>query len=115
MTMKMVNIFQAKAGLSQLIDAVGAGERVVICNRNRPVAELIRVSATRTAPRPIGGARGQFSVPPAFFEPLPDEVIDTFYPGAALIKGRAAEVAERGPGHRKVRARARRIPRRTRR
>ena len=29
-------------------------------------------------PRPVGLARGVLSVPAAFFEPLPDEVVDGF-------------------------------------
>jgi hypothetical protein len=40
MTMIMVNIFEAKAKLSEYLEAVARGERVLICNRNRPVAEL---------------------------------------------------------------------------
>ncbi|MEW5983482.1 MAG: type II toxin-antitoxin system prevent-host-death family antitoxin [Acidobacteriota bacterium] len=77
-----VNIYEAKARLSELVEAVESGERVTICRRNRPVAELVRVGAGRKEPRPIGGARGQFVVPSAFFEPLPDAVIETFYPDA---------------------------------
>ena len=30
----------------------------------------------RTAPRPIGGAKGTFTVPPSFFEPLPEDMMD---------------------------------------
>jgi len=78
MTMKKVNIFEAKARLSECIDAVQRGERVVICRRNQPVAELRAITATRTTPRPLGGAKG-LDVPDAFFEPLPDDVVDTFY------------------------------------
>jgi antitoxin (DNA-binding transcriptional repressor) of toxin-antitoxin stability system len=77
MTMKKVNIFEAKARLSECIDAVHRGEQVVICRRNRPVAELRAIGASRTAPRPVGGAKG-LAIPDAFFEPLPDEVIEVF-------------------------------------
>jgi hypothetical protein len=31
-----------------------------------------------TAKRPIGLAKGTFQVPPSFFEPLPEEILDTF-------------------------------------
>jgi antitoxin (DNA-binding transcriptional repressor) of toxin-antitoxin stability system len=54
------------------------GERVLICKRNRPVAELHAVESARTAPRPIGLGRGQVTVPPAFFDPLPEEMLDAF-------------------------------------
>ncbi len=40
--MRTVNLAEAKAGLSALLDAVEAGEEVVITRRGRPVARLIR-------------------------------------------------------------------------
>lgn len=95
--MKKVNIFEAKARLSEFLDAVEAGERVVICKRNRPVAELTKVEATRTAARPVGGAMGQFAVPAAFFDPLPDEILESFYPAAYGPARQSMLVAERGP------------------
>jgi prevent-host-death family protein len=79
MTMKKVNIFEVKARLSEYIDAVERGERVLICRRNRPVAELRAVASVRSKPRPIGGAKGRLTVPPTFFEPLPDEMTRAFY------------------------------------
>lgn len=78
MTMIMVNIFEAKAKLSEFLNLAARGERVVICKRNRPVAELHGVLSARTEPRPIGLARGHVSVPDAFFESLPDEMLDAF-------------------------------------
>jgi antitoxin (DNA-binding transcriptional repressor) of toxin-antitoxin stability system len=92
-TMIRVNIFEAKAKLSEYLDRVGKGERIVICKRNHPVAELRRVEAARTAPRPIGGLKGTFVVPASFFEPLPDAVIDSFYPGGDPV-ARTVKVAE---------------------
>lgn len=75
-----VNIFEAKARLSELVDAAQAGTPVTICRRNRPVAQLVSVTAARTAERPVGGARGDVFLSPAFFDPLPESVIETFYP-----------------------------------
>jgi antitoxin (DNA-binding transcriptional repressor) of toxin-antitoxin stability system len=40
--MRTVNLAEAKAGLSALLDAVEAGEEVVITRRGRPVARVIR-------------------------------------------------------------------------
>ena len=40
--MRRVNLAEAKAGLSALLDAVEAGEEVVITRRGRSVARLIR-------------------------------------------------------------------------
>jgi len=67
-----VNVYEAKTHLSRYLARVAAGETVLLCNRNVPVAEIRPVPARRRTRRPIGLARGQFEVPPAFFEPLPE-------------------------------------------
>src|SRR5688572_16417926 len=72
MTMIMVNIFEVKAKLSEYLDAVSRGERVMICKRNRPIAELRPVDAAPAARR-LGTAPGSVTLPPSFFEPLPDD------------------------------------------
>lgn len=91
-----VNIHEAKARFSHYLAQVAAGESVVICKHNRPVAELRPVAATRLAPRPFGLAAGSFEVPDSFFEPLPDEDVDAFY-GAEAAEGESAmRVAESG-------------------
>jgi prevent-host-death family protein len=77
MTMFKVNIHEAKARLSEFVDAVERGERVVICRRNRPVAELRPAAAIRTTPRPLGAA-SPLDLPPSFFEPLPTDFLDAF-------------------------------------
>ncbi len=93
MTMIVVNINEVKAKLSEYLEAVARGERVLICKRNRPVAELCPVATTRTMPRPTGGAKGQVIVPPSFFEPLPDDLLDAFEgkPSPAAVVSRVAE------------------------
>jgi antitoxin (DNA-binding transcriptional repressor) of toxin-antitoxin stability system len=73
-----INIHEAKAHLSRYLERVEAGETVVICRRNVPVAEMRPLPAKPQTPRPIGLDRGQFSVGPEFFEPLPDELLDLF-------------------------------------
>jgi prevent-host-death family protein len=97
MTMIMVNINEAKAKLSEYLDAVERGERVMICKRNRPVAELKGVPvAVAITPRPIGGVSG-IVMPPSFFDPLPDELLDAFE--GRPLQRRASRVAERSPAY----------------
>jgi prevent-host-death family protein len=93
MTMIMVNIFEMKAKLSEYLEAVGRGERVVICKRNRPVAEL-RPIAEQPPVRRLGAAVGAVTLPPSFFEPLPDDLLDAFE-GGPLSTGHLSKAAER--------------------
>ena len=86
MTMIVINIHEAKAKLSEYLDAVAKGERVMICKRNHPVAELRAVEQKRTEPRQIGGGPYQFDIPDSFFEPMPDEVLDAFESGPLFCR-----------------------------
>jgi len=86
MTMIVVNIHEAKAKLSEFLEAVASGERVLICKRNQPIAELRAIEQKRTEPRPLGLGKGTFSIPPSFFEPMPDEWLDEFYNGPIFPK-----------------------------
>lgn len=72
--MRQVNIHEAKTHLSRLI---AEGQEVVIARYGEPVARLvpIRPPASRRVP---GSAKGKFEVPPEFFAPLPDEILDAF-------------------------------------
>jgi prevent-host-death family protein len=75
--MKKVNIYEAKVHLSALVDRVAEGETVLICRRNVPAAELRPIAKPRRTRRPIGLVPG-FTVPPSFFEPLPEELVAAF-------------------------------------
>ena len=76
--MDRINIYEAKRHLSRYLARVRAGETLILCNRNVPVAELRPVAQARKDPRPLGLCAGQFTVPDAFFNPLPDELLDLF-------------------------------------
>ena len=106
MTMIVVNIHEAKAKLSEYLDAVAKGERVMICKRNQPVAELRAVEQKRTEPRQIGGGPYQFDIPDSFFEPMPDEFLDAFesgpiFPSSAPAPSRVAETRPKYAGSRR--------------
>jgi antitoxin (DNA-binding transcriptional repressor) of toxin-antitoxin stability system len=73
-----VNIHDAKTNLSRYLAELKPGDVLVLCNRNRPVAEL-RTLKKKIAREPrIGVAKGEFEVPDSFFEPLPDEILKAF-------------------------------------
>lgn len=75
--MKKININEAKSQLSAYLRKVKRGERLVICRRNRPVAELVPLTEDRR-PRAIGLAKGLFVVPEDILAPLPENVLDDF-------------------------------------
>ncbi len=73
-----LNIHEAKTHLSRYLERVRKGETIILCKRNTPIAEIRPLPAARTKKRPIGLAREELTVPPSFFEPLPEELIDGF-------------------------------------
>lgn len=78
MTMIKLNIHEAKTHLSKYLAKLKAGERILLCKRNQPVAQITALPELLMRPRPIGLAKGSFTVPRSFFKPLPDELLDAF-------------------------------------
>lgn len=80
LTMIRVNVAEAKAHLSEYLDKLEGGQTdvVVLCRRNEPIAEIRPIPRAEEKPRPVGRAKGTFSVPKTFFEPLPDEFVAAF-------------------------------------
>jgi prevent-host-death family protein len=64
-----VNVHEAKAQLSELLERAVRGEEVVIAKRGKPFVRLVRVEDQ--TPRRPGIANGRLT--DAFFEPLPDD------------------------------------------
>jgi antitoxin (DNA-binding transcriptional repressor) of toxin-antitoxin stability system len=79
-----LNMHEAKTHLSRYVAQLQDGETILLCRRNEPVAEIRALPRARDKPRPIGLARGQFTVPDSFFEPLPHDIIESFEGGTVL-------------------------------
>ena len=73
--MKTINIHEAKTHLSRLLEAVEAGEELVIARAGKPIAKLIPF---KSKPRRPGGLKGKIRVHEDFDEPLPDEIAASF-------------------------------------
>jgi prevent-host-death family protein len=73
--MKIMNVHQAKTELSRLLEAVEAGEDVIIARAGVPVARLVPVPAD---PRVPGRLAGQIRVGKDFDAPLPVGLVDAF-------------------------------------
>ena len=68
---RYVNIAEAKARLSELVEKAASGEEIVIARDHRPVARLVPVGRGR-APRTPGSAKGQVWIAPDFGDTPPD-------------------------------------------
>jgi prevent-host-death family protein len=71
-----VSIHAAKTHLSRLIARAEAGEEIIIARGRKPVVKLVGI-----APKPKrapGRLKGQVSIGPEFFEPLPPEELDAW-------------------------------------
>lgn len=76
-----VGVGEAKARLSELLDRVEAGERIVVTRRGTPIAVLgpyTEGSMGRAAA--LGNAAGLVEVGDDFDEPLPDDIAAAFTP-----------------------------------
>jgi antitoxin (DNA-binding transcriptional repressor) of toxin-antitoxin stability system len=75
--MKLVNIYEAKTRLSQLVEEAAAGRDVVIARAGRPVARLTRLVGTG-GKRRLGLLDGRFRIPDDFNRPLAEDVLRAF-------------------------------------
>jgi len=75
--MKIVNIYDAKTRLSQLLREVAAGEDVVIAKDGTPLARLVPFDAEGEY-RELGFAEGRITVSDDFDAPLPPDLLEAF-------------------------------------
>lgn len=68
----VVTVHQAKTNLSQLLKKANDGEEVIIARGSQPVARLVPFGEINGKRQP-GALKGQLTVGPEFFEPLPDD------------------------------------------
>ncbi len=78
-----INVVEAKAKLSALLDAAERGEDVVIARAGVPVARLVAMEAERPAPRLLGvlkrmGYKGDADN--MVFAPEPADALDSAFP-----------------------------------
>jgi len=76
--MLKLNIHEAKTHLSRYLARLPEEERIILCKRNVPIAEIRPLAPEEKSKRPVGLARGKFKVTEDFFGPLPEEILDAF-------------------------------------
>jgi prevent-host-death family protein len=77
---KAVNIYEAKAHLSELVDRAAQGEEIILAKAGKPRARLVPLAA-RAARRRPGLGRGKVWVAEDFDAQLPEGVLAAFRGG----------------------------------
>ena len=72
----IINVSEAKANLSKLIDKAYHGEKIVIAKNNLPLVDLI--PHVPEGKRKLGLLAGQFTIPDDFIDE-DNEINDMFY------------------------------------
>ncbi len=71
-----VNIYEAKAQLSKLVEAAENGEEVIIAHSGKPRVRLVPITTKGT--RRLGIDKGVYQVPDDFDAPLSADLLDDF-------------------------------------
>lgn len=74
---RIVNVYEAKTRLSELVERAARGEEIVIAKAGTPRARLVPLPAAKT-PRVPGGWEGNVWVADDFDEPLPPDTLAGF-------------------------------------
>jgi antitoxin (DNA-binding transcriptional repressor) of toxin-antitoxin stability system len=81
--MTKININEAKSKLSYYSKRVKMGETIILCDRNRPFAEIRPLhGAIAPKKRELGQMKGQCPVPDSFFDA--DELITADFAGEII-------------------------------
>jgi antitoxin (DNA-binding transcriptional repressor) of toxin-antitoxin stability system len=67
----MIHVNQDKTHLSRYARRIRQGERFILCDRNKPFAEIRPLPTDSSGRRPFGQARGRIHVPDDFNDPVP--------------------------------------------
>lgn len=73
-----INVHEAKTHLSAYLARLEAGEKIVLCRRNKPIAEICPLPPGARKPRQLGVGGRTATLCPSFFEPLPKHLLDLF-------------------------------------
>ena len=77
--MTQINVQEAKTHLSRYLDQVEAGEVIVLCRHNQPIAELRAVQPTVVKPMRVAGLlKGQVHWDADAFSPMTLEEVAEF-------------------------------------
>jgi prevent-host-death family protein len=69
--MRPVNIYEAKARFSQLVDKAASGEDVVVCRNGEPIVRITRLEDGKKQRIKFGVLKGKLEIAADFDAPLP--------------------------------------------
>jgi antitoxin (DNA-binding transcriptional repressor) of toxin-antitoxin stability system len=75
--MTQVNMHEAKTHLSSLVERAWAGEDIFLARAGKRRAKII--PAVEEEDRVFGYAKGEFTVPDSFFDPMSEEDLALWY------------------------------------
>ncbi|MQA89224.1 MAG: type II toxin-antitoxin system prevent-host-death family antitoxin [Gemmatimonas sp.] len=81
---KIVNLYQAKTQLSQLVKEASAGEEIIIAKGGKPAARLVALAVSKQ-PRKPGGWEGQVWMAEDFDEEVSVDELGAWYGQTPLI------------------------------
>jgi antitoxin (DNA-binding transcriptional repressor) of toxin-antitoxin stability system len=77
-----VSVVEAKNKLPLLIKQAESGERVTICRRGEPVADLVRSTAPGSRKRKFGTMKDKnWEIDPDWWKPMTEEETEAFLAG----------------------------------
>ncbi len=76
--MKQLNLHEAKAKLSRLVDQAARGKSIIIAKSGTPVAKLGPIDEGKAKKIKFGFMKGEIKIADDFDAPLPDEILKTF-------------------------------------
>ena len=74
-----VSVDEAKTRFLEMLERLSIGEEVIITDFGEPIAKLVPIRAAAKKRRILGSAKGEFTVPDDFNDPLPKDIEDEFY------------------------------------
>jgi prevent-host-death family protein len=83
--MKQLNLAEAKAKFSELVDAATRGDGTIVAKSGTPVAMLVPLDHEKHAPIKFGTLKGKVWMADDFDDPLPDDVLDGFAKGGGPL------------------------------
>jgi prevent-host-death family protein len=86
-SMKQLNVAEAKAKFSELVDAAARGDGTIIAKSGTPVAMLVPLDKERRTPIKFGTYKGKMVIPADFDAPDQD-IIDMFENSGPIFPAR---------------------------